>query len=184
MDFETIINRIINILKIKNKAELCKIMNVSTATMGNWKIRNKIPFEEIIKICKEYELDTNYIFFGLETYQLDIEIIKNSIKFRVNEKEKNNNEDSVPELFLLEDILGRKETENLKGFIELCNFIKAYNIDEISLIQDLFQTKKELDLAKEKLIKFLDDFAPQEIEHLIKNGFVYIEYEESKEDCS
>ena len=118
MDFETVINRIINILKIKNKAELCRIMNVSTATMGNWKIRNKIPFEEIIKICKEYELDTNYIFFGLETYQLDIEIIKNSIKFRVNEKEKNNNEDSVPELFLLEDILGRKETENLKGFID------------------------------------------------------------------
>lgn len=70
------------------------------------------------------------------------------------------------------------------SFIELCNFIKAYNIDEISLIQDLFQTKKELDLAKEKLIEFLDDFAPQEIEYLIKNGFVYMEYEEGKEDCS
>lgn len=128
-------------------------------------------------------MEKNYIFFGLETYQLDIEIIKNSIKFRVNEKEKNNNQDLVLELFLLEDIFSKKETENLKGFIELCNFIESHNLNDILLAQEQIQTKKELDLAKEKLIEFLDDFAPQEIEYLIKNGFVYMEYKESEEDC-
>ena len=63
-EFEVIINRIIKELDLKNKTDLSKKMNVSTQVMGNWKNRNKIPFEEIHKLCEFENLDINYIFNG------------------------------------------------------------------------------------------------------------------------
>ena len=63
-NFEEIINRLIEKLELKNKSELATLMNVSSQTMGNWKIRNKIPFEEIHTICELKNLDSNYIFYN------------------------------------------------------------------------------------------------------------------------
>lgn len=64
--FEDIINRMLVTMKLKNKSELAKIMNVSTATMGNWKARNKIPFEEIITLCLKNNIDIKFILTGNE----------------------------------------------------------------------------------------------------------------------
>lgn len=63
-EFEEIINRLIVELNIKNKTELSNLMGVSTQTMGNWKSRNKIPYEEIVTICVNYNLDIKQIVTG------------------------------------------------------------------------------------------------------------------------
>ena len=63
-EFEEIINRLIEVLNLKNKSELANIMNVSTQVMGNWKTRNKIPFEEIHTLCVNKNFDINYVFYG------------------------------------------------------------------------------------------------------------------------
>ena len=72
LDFEIIANRLLALLNIKNKAQLADLMNVSTATMGNWKIRNKIPFEEILTICVKYKLDMKFVLIGEPTSQEEI----------------------------------------------------------------------------------------------------------------
>lgn len=63
-EFDIIINRLIEKLNIKTKTELANIMNVSTQVMGNWKTRNKIPFEEIHTLCLNKNIDIKYIFYG------------------------------------------------------------------------------------------------------------------------
>lgn len=63
-DFEQVINRLIDELELKNKSQLAKIMNVSTQVMGNWKSRNKIPFDEILTLCLIKNIDIKYIFSG------------------------------------------------------------------------------------------------------------------------
>ncbi len=63
-EFEEIINRLIEVLNLKNKSELANLMNVSTQVMGNWKTRNKIPFEEIHTLCVNKNFDINYVFYG------------------------------------------------------------------------------------------------------------------------
>lgn len=63
-EFEEIINRLIEVLNLKNKSELASLMNVSTQVMGNWKTRNKIPFEEIHTLCVNKNFDINYVFYG------------------------------------------------------------------------------------------------------------------------
>lgn len=75
-NFEEITNRLLALTNIKNKSQLAKEMDVSTATMGNWKRRNKIPYEEIITICLKYKIDINYIFSGAET---ELNILNNSV---------------------------------------------------------------------------------------------------------
>lgn len=90
-NFEEIINRLIQETKVKNKSELCELMGVSTQTMGNWKTRNKIPYEEIHTICLEKNIDINYIFNNKnnnnkeELINYEEEITKNISKLTKNE---------------------------------------------------------------------------------------------------
>jgi DNA-binding XRE family transcriptional regulator len=65
-EFDNIINRLISELNIKNKTELAKLMGVSTQTMGNWKSRNKIPYEEILTICVNNNLNIKQIVFNIK----------------------------------------------------------------------------------------------------------------------
>lgn len=76
-EFEEIINRLMSKLNIKNKTELANIMGVSTQVMGNWKTRNKIPYEEILTVCVKNNIDIKHIVFGIE----EAEIIK-KLNFR------------------------------------------------------------------------------------------------------
>lgn len=65
-DFEEIITRLILKLELKNKAELASVFNISTQVLTNWKSRNKIPFEEIIILCKSKNMmsELDYILYG------------------------------------------------------------------------------------------------------------------------
>jgi hypothetical protein len=63
-EFDEIINRLIEVLNLKNKSELANLMEVSTQVMGNWKTRNKIPFEEIHTLCVNKNFDINYVLYG------------------------------------------------------------------------------------------------------------------------
>lgn len=65
-EFDEIINRLMTILELKNKTELASAMGVSTQVMGNWKIRNKIPYEEILTICLQKDIDIKQIITGIE----------------------------------------------------------------------------------------------------------------------
>lgn len=65
-EFEPIINRLINELNLKNKTDLSNLMGVSTQVMGNWKVRNKVPFEEIVTICLKENININKIISGNE----------------------------------------------------------------------------------------------------------------------
>jgi hypothetical protein len=65
-EFEPIINRLIQELKLKNKTDLSNLMGVSTQVMGNWKVRNKVPFEEIVTICLKENININKIISGKE----------------------------------------------------------------------------------------------------------------------
>lgn len=65
-EFEPIINRLIEELKLKNKTDLSNLMGVSTQVMGNWKVRNKVPFEEIVTICLKENININKIISGNE----------------------------------------------------------------------------------------------------------------------
>jgi len=162
-DFEDIINRIINILKIKNKAELCRIMNVSTATMGNWKTRNKIPYEEILLICEKYQLSSDYIFFGIGNLK-EIELM---IKGRLSEKVLNNFQ---PELLLFHEVFKSINPISYNSKEELIIDIQKF---DISFTNKIFQINEQ---TKNNIIAFLIELSPEEYEYVIKynNNFLEI----------
>lgn len=47
-----------------DEAKLYILFRVHVQTYRTWKYRNRIPFNQIIKIATQYKLDLNYIFKG------------------------------------------------------------------------------------------------------------------------
>lgn len=63
-NFEQILARIKDITgKNKNK-DIAELLNTNESTFGKWVSRNKIPYEQILKLCIENNYDIKYIFTG------------------------------------------------------------------------------------------------------------------------
>jgi hypothetical protein len=62
--FEELIERLKEELKLKSDKELYDIMEVSQGTFSNWRKRNKIPYEEIITLCFNKNIDIKQIITG------------------------------------------------------------------------------------------------------------------------
>lgn len=91
-EYEKVISNLKKELGLKNNTQLANILGVSTQTMGNWKIRSKIPYKEIHTVCLNKNLDLNYILNDIKKEEIEKkidyekEIIENIKK--LNEKEK------------------------------------------------------------------------------------------------
>lgn len=67
-NFEEITKRIANKLNSEDRPrDLANIFSTSSQNINNWKNRNKIPYEEIVTICVNNNIDINEIFTGEET---------------------------------------------------------------------------------------------------------------------
>lgn len=106
-EFEEIINRLIEVLNLKNKSELANLMNVSTQVMGNWKTRNKIPFEEIHTLCVHKNFDINYVFYGKKND--NFEENTNYREKIIENLEKLNDKELKYFYFLIESELAKKD---------------------------------------------------------------------------
>jgi len=78
-----VLNKIKNILKIKNDKDLASLLEVSNSTIAAWKQRNTIDFEKIIKLAIKNGIDLNYLFADAFIFHED----KNQDKKKPNEFE-------------------------------------------------------------------------------------------------
>lgn len=63
-NLEEILNRVKEKLNLKSDSDLAKYLDLSSGTIPNWRIRNKIPYEELFTICEKNNFDIQYIFYG------------------------------------------------------------------------------------------------------------------------
>lgn len=61
-----VMERLKNTLGTHTDTALAKQMNTTPRRIQTWRHRNTIPYEEIIKCCKKFNVDLNHIFFGKE----------------------------------------------------------------------------------------------------------------------
>lgn len=66
-NIEKIIERLKEKLNFSKDIELTRYMNLASGTIGNWKKRDKIPYEDIFSICEKENLNIEYIFYGIES---------------------------------------------------------------------------------------------------------------------
>lgn len=62
---DKIIERLKEKLNFSKDIELTKYMKLASGTIGNWKKRDKIPYDEIFSICEKEKLNIKYIFYGI-----------------------------------------------------------------------------------------------------------------------
>ncbi len=60
---ENILEKLKLRLGIKKGMELAEAFNVKANTLSSWKMRNSIPYERILRLCEQYQLDLNEIFY-------------------------------------------------------------------------------------------------------------------------
>lgn len=63
-NFEEIEERLFNLFNTRKAKEIAEILGVGQSTYGNWRQRNKIPYDEIITICVKKNLDTDFVLTG------------------------------------------------------------------------------------------------------------------------
>ncbi|MGO3708318.1 MAG: helix-turn-helix domain-containing protein [Mesonia hippocampi] len=59
-----VLERLKNKFNVKTDRKLCKLLGVKPNTLSNWKKRNRLDYEAILTICKQNNLDLNYIFYN------------------------------------------------------------------------------------------------------------------------
>jgi DNA-binding transcriptional regulator YiaG len=61
---DSVINRIKETFNINKDREIADLLGVTNQAFANWKSRNKIPYEEIISLCLNENIDLKYIING------------------------------------------------------------------------------------------------------------------------
>jgi len=59
--FKDILDKLYSALNIKNDIEFCRKYGIKKNTLSTWKARNKIPFELLIEISQNENLDLNWL---------------------------------------------------------------------------------------------------------------------------
>ncbi|CAM3528555.1 helix-turn-helix domain-containing protein [Arcobacter aquimarinus] len=62
LNYDVIINNLIEELKIENESDLSRLMGMSRQSLQNHKARNTIPYKQIIYLCLTNKIDINKIF--------------------------------------------------------------------------------------------------------------------------
>lgn len=63
-DSRLIIERMKQVLELKEDKELREFFGVAQSTFSSWKNRNAIPFETVINFSLEHNLDLNWLILG------------------------------------------------------------------------------------------------------------------------
>lgn len=66
-----IIERMKSVLRISNDKDLRDVFGVPQSTFANWKNRNAIPFEIVLRFSQEYQVKLDWLALGIEHNQLD-----------------------------------------------------------------------------------------------------------------
>lgn len=64
INLNEIIERIKNTFNIEKDKDIAELLEVSHQVFGNWKSREKIPYEEIISLCLKKDIDLKFILNG------------------------------------------------------------------------------------------------------------------------
>lgn len=59
-----ILNKVYELLDIKDDSQFCKIYEIKPNTLSTWKTRNTIPYELLLRISKEKNISLDNIFFN------------------------------------------------------------------------------------------------------------------------
>jgi hypothetical protein len=62
---DIVLNRVIEVKKLKNDAALARFWRVKPNTLSNWRNRNVIPYNEIIQLCEHDNISLDYILAGV-----------------------------------------------------------------------------------------------------------------------
>ena len=170
MDFENITKRLFQELNLKNPAQFCKLLKINHSVFSNWKARDTIPYEEIVNICKEHSLSTDYIFFNREKEAKNYSH-SNTILGKFASKLMN------PEInfFYLEfSLLFKVIKENilvLESKQDLIDSIKKCNFD--------FSTE-----TINSILKFFDELNEHEFKYIKENKYFFLANIEEMENIS
>lgn len=63
-DFKDIENRLKEIFKTTKSKEIADLLGASSGTYGNWKSRNTIPYNELVTLCEEKNINLLYVLTG------------------------------------------------------------------------------------------------------------------------
>lgn len=69
-NFEEIENRLFKTFNVSKAKDLAEILGVTQSTYGNWRQRDKIPYDEIITICVKDNIDVNFILTGTKKEEI------------------------------------------------------------------------------------------------------------------
>lgn len=56
--------RLKSALKLESDAALARLINITPAAIGVWRVRGSLDHERLIALCNDRRLDLHYIFFG------------------------------------------------------------------------------------------------------------------------
>jgi hypothetical protein len=59
-----VIDRILTALKFNNDSELCRQLKINRATLGNWRIRDSVPYSLCVNIAEEKNISLDWLLTG------------------------------------------------------------------------------------------------------------------------
>ncbi|HAM41246.1 MAG TPA: hypothetical protein DCP69_07875 [Candidatus Omnitrophica bacterium] len=59
-----ILDRIKLVTDAKNDADIARLLKVPPKKLAVWKLRNTIPYEQVISFCREFDLELEWILTG------------------------------------------------------------------------------------------------------------------------
>ena len=108
-EFETIMNKFKKLLNLKNDTAIAEKLGINRASYSERKQRNRIPYENLINICKKEKININKLLEIEENTEKNIENTEN-FKNKLNESIKKLNEkESAYFYFMIETKLAEKE---------------------------------------------------------------------------
>ncbi|AXX94476.1 helix-turn-helix domain-containing protein [Arcobacter ellisii] len=166
-DFKEILQRLKEESSLKHDREIADLLGVEQQNITNWKTRNSIPYDLIISLCLEKEINLIYILTGKKNKN-SVKIDKELSKTQKEICTKLNNLDPIQQKIILnkidEEIIKNeeKEIEILKNSILKCFdninsthriILKEFERDEETLKAVYIDDDWNLDLKNETYIE-------------------------------
>jgi hypothetical protein len=59
-----ILERIKSVTEAKNDSDIARLLNVPPKKLAVWKLRNTIPYDELITFCRDHDLELEWVLTG------------------------------------------------------------------------------------------------------------------------
>ena len=59
-----VIDRILTALNFNNDSELCRVLKINRATLGNWRIRDSVPYSLCVNIAETKNISLDWLLTG------------------------------------------------------------------------------------------------------------------------